>query len=449
MKKFLSALGLVCIFLFISGCDKEAEEDEQTEPPEIMVLLNQHPYADAIIKRISDFEKGTGIKVDFSVTPEAEYFDKVTNSFNRENSSPDVFMTGVYQTWDYAVAGDLEPLDDYQEDNIEDFFPNVLNAFRWDMIDGHDPGSGPLWAVPLGFEQYVLAYNKRIFNEENLQPPHTMEELFEICRVLSERRSDIYPLALRGSLNWATIHPAFMTTYANYGAKDYHIENGVMVSEINSKESKRMINDWIKLIRAGASPLWSSYSWYEASYDFGSGKAAMLFDADIVSYFQNPEGASKEAGNIGWVPAPVPESRAELPRVSNLWVWGLAMSKYSSEKTAAWQFINYFTSEEFLKWAAVNKKMVNPPRKSIFNDLEFRQVLSDADGYLDTFNKTLPGTRVLFTPHSTFFTVTTEWAGLIRDLVHKNEAEIDESLDAFKLHLDQIFSEARADSGKE
>ncbi len=445
MKRYVSIILLPSILVLLFSCAKEQSAAEsvsglQEKPGEILtIMLNQHPYADAIIMKFSDFKEKTGIDVRFTVTPESEYFDKLTSNLIRENSSPDVFMTGVYQVWDYSVEGHLEPLDEYIADtsktsedyNPEDFFPNVLNAFRWDMKEGHPVGSGPLWAIPLGFEQYVLAYNTRIFSEESLAPPKTMEELLSVCSTLRERRTDIYPLAVRGSLNWATIHPGFMTTFANYGASDFIVENGHLKSQINSPQSKNMIKEWMKLIQTGGSPFWSSYTWYEASSDFGAGKAAMLFDADIVSYFQSPAGASLEAGNISWVPAPIPENLHPDNRRSNLWVWGLAMNSHSQNKSDAWKFIEYFTSRDFLLWGAINEKMVDPPRKSIFENSEFQDVIKGAKGYLETFNETINGTGILFTPHSNFFDVTTEWSAVLRSLTGKTEREIDQVLDNF------------------
>jgi multiple sugar transport system substrate-binding protein len=64
---------------------------------QIEVMLNQHPYADAIIKRLPEFEQKTGIKVKHSVTPEESYFDKLTTALNARNGNPDIFMTGSYQ----------------------------------------------------------------------------------------------------------------------------------------------------------------------------------------------------------------------------------------------------------------------------------------------------------------------------------------------------------------
>jgi multiple sugar transport system substrate-binding protein len=267
-----------------------------------------------------------------------------------------------------------------------------------------------------------------------------MNELLELCEKLNEfDGKGTYALAIRGSRNWATIHPGYMTTYVNYGAKDFEIENGKLVSKVNSKEAVEMTDMWVKLIKAGGSPSWSSYTWYQAGADLGAGKAAMLFDADINGYFQNPEGASKEAGNIAWVRAPLPEGKTEVN--SNLWTWALAMNKASKNKQAAWLFLQYFTGKEYSLWASVNAKVVNPARKSVFEDPSFLAVLDKAEGYAQAFKETIDGTTIQFTPQPHFFETTTEWAATLQDIVAGKYKSTQEGMDALKKKMDKAVED--------
>jgi multiple sugar transport system substrate-binding protein len=414
----------------------------------IKVLLNQHPYAEAVIKKIDEFEQKTGIKVDYSITPEENYFDKVTTSLNSRSGDPDVFMTGAYQIWEYAMPDYIEPLEQYIENSdltsadyhVEDFYEGIIGALQWDKVPGHPVGKGSQWALPMGFEQYTLAYNKRIFAEKNLQPPTTIEELETLCEVLNEfDGKGSYALALRGTRNWATIHPGYMTTYVNFGAKDLAIENGRLVSKVNSPEAVDMTQTWVDMIKTGGSPSWSSYTWYQAGADFGAGKAAMLFDADVVEYFQNPAGASEEAGNIAWVPAPLPEGRVD--RGSNLWTWALAMNSASKKKMASWIFLQYFTGAEYQKWSAVEANTVNPPRRSVFDSAEFQRVIENADGYKETFEQTIDGTTIQFTPQPYFFELTTEWASTLQDLVTGKEPSVQAGMDKLKNRMDKALAD--------
>lgn len=472
MKKILSVLLVVTLFVSVFvGCGKaevvnstqgtsndvdvikeEASKEgfswDMASGAQIKVLLNQHPYAEALIKKIPEFEALTGITVEHAVTPEENYFDKVTTSLNSRSGDPDVFMTGAYQVWEYAPPGYIEPLEKYIDDpnltsdeyNFDDFYKGIVGALRWDLVPGHPTGVGSQWALPMGFEQYTLAYNKRIFEERGLEPPTTMEELKALCVELNEfDGKGTYALALRGTRNWATIHPGYMTTFANYGAKDYEIEDGKLVSKVNSPEAVKMTEDWIEMIETGGSPTWSNYTWYQAGADLGAGKAAMLFDADVVEYFQNPEGASQEAGNIAWVPAPLPEGQDSLN--SNLWTWALSMNAESKNKVASWLFIQYFTGPEYQLWSVLEADAVNPPRMSVFQDENVTEMLASADGYKETFEATIEGTTIQFTPQPYFFELTTEWASTLQDIVGGKYDTVQEAMDQLKDKMDKALED--------
>ncbi|OHE74622.1 MAG: hypothetical protein A2413_19165 [Treponema sp. RIFOXYC1_FULL_61_9] len=62
-------------------------------------------------------EAATGINVNFAITPEENYFDKVTISLNSRSDDPDLFMSGAYQIWEYAVPGYVQESDPFVNDS--------------------------------------------------------------------------------------------------------------------------------------------------------------------------------------------------------------------------------------------------------------------------------------------------------------------------------------------
>jgi len=79
----------------------------------IKVLLNKHPYADAMIANLDNFKELTGMETSGS----SEY---------------DAFMTGAYMTWTYGPAGWIEDLNPWIQD------PAKTNPnYNWDdMLEG-------------------------------------------------------------------------------------------------------------------------------------------------------------------------------------------------------------------------------------------------------------------------------------------------------------------------
>src|SRR5271154_2275429 len=192
---FAAAMSTAILVAGLTGSARAGDSKfdwKQASGTKLVVMLNKHPYADAIIKKVADFKDLTGIDVEYTETPEENYFDKVTTALASKNGNPDIFMTGTYQLWDYASAGYMEPLDDYLNDpaltnsdyDVKDIFEGVLNGGKWDLVPGHQTGTGHQWALPLGFETNILSYNKKYFDEKGLKVPKTFDELYALAKQL-------------------------------------------------------------------------------------------------------------------------------------------------------------------------------------------------------------------------------------------------------------------------
>lgn len=439
MKKLL-VLVLVVLMLLSSLSVACAEEFnwKAYEGTTIQVAFVEHTTSSAIVSKIADFEELTGIKVETSVTPEANYFDKVNAALSSRTGSIDLFMSGAYQLWDYSSAGYVEDLTPWLEKTIpdydfEDLVQSAVAALRWDGVPGHPVGEGSQLGLPLCFEVYTLAYNKRVFEEKNLEVPTTYAELLEVCEALKEWNGPgSYALAIRGARDWGTIHPGYMSTFANYGAKDFEIVDNKLVSRLDSPEAIEMTQYWVDLIEVGGAPSWSNYTWYEAGADLGAGKAAMLFDADNNGITQNwiKDGvpSSAEAGNIAWAVMPVVKE-GDTPN-SNYWTWSMAMNANSDAKEAAWLFLQYFTSKDFATYASITEYNMDPIRTSVWEDPAFIEKMKQHEGYIDAFNATIGGTSILFTPQPEFFVTTTEWAATLQDIVMGQYKSVEEGMTA-------------------
>ena len=318
----------------------------------IRLLLNKHPYVDAMAKNLDNFKSMTGLKVTYDIFPEDVYFDKVTTALASKGSQYDAFMTGAYQTWKYGPARQIVDLNQYIKDpkytspnyNWNDVTEGLRKSDAWDGKAGSELG-GPgakQWAIPWGFELNNVAYNKRILGELGIEPPKNLPEMIEKAAKVSAAGKGYYGVGVRGSRSWATIHPGFLSGYANYGQKDFVVKGGKLTPAMNTKESKEFHKMWIDMIQRGGPKNWTTYTWYEVGNDLGAGNSAMIFDADILGYFQN--NGTKEAGNIVYLPfAPNPAVDKPTP---NVWIWSLAMSEFSKMKEAAWFFIQWATGTE-------------------------------------------------------------------------------------------------------
>ena len=93
----------------------------------LKLLLNKHPYTDAMIANLDNFKELSGMDVTYDVFPEDVYFDKVTAALSSRSSEYDAFMTGAYMTWTYGPAGWITDLNEW----ISGFESKTNPNYNW------------------------------------------------------------------------------------------------------------------------------------------------------------------------------------------------------------------------------------------------------------------------------------------------------------------------------
>ncbi len=453
MKRMISVsvTAAMVVGMLSTGMVSQAEEEfnwKAYEGTTIEIQMVQHTASEAMVKKLEEFEELTGIHVEYSITPESSYFDKVSTSLASGSGSPDLFMSGAYQLWDYSAAGYVEDLNTFLEDpamvtpdyDYDDFVQSAVNALKWSGVPGDPVGEGMQLGLPLAFEVYTMAYNTRAFEQVGIDVPRTYDELLEACDKLQKWNGEnSYAVAVRGARDWGTIHPAYMSMFAAFGAKDFTIEGDQLVSQVNSPEAVAMTEFFVDMIKRGGTSSWSKYTWYDCGVDLGTGNAAIVLDADNNPVHQNWEGASEEAGNIAFAPMPV--AKEGDPQISNYWTWSIAMNSASQNKGAAWYYIMYFTSKDYAKFATIESNVLDPARTSVWESDEFAALMECQPGYIDAFNATINDTTILFTPQPYFFETTTEWAATLQDIVAGQYGSVQEGLDSLKEKMDMAVSD--------
>lgn len=400
------------------------------------LLMNKHPYMDAMVENIDSFKELTGMDVKYDVFPEDVYFDKVQAALSSGSTEYDVFMTGAYQTWQYGPAGWLVDMNEFLSDanltspsyNWDDVLPNLRASTAWSGVPGAELGGdgAKQWAIPWGFELNSVSYNKRIFDQLSMTPPENMDDMIEKAARITNEVDGVYGVGVRGSRSWATIHPGFLSAYANFGQADFNMEDGKLMAAMATAESKAFHAQWVKMIQESGPKDWSNYTWYQVGTDLGAGASGMIFDADILGYFMNGEG-NAEHGNIAYSAfAANPEAEAPTP---NVWIWSLGMSNFSTQKEGAWNFVQWASSAEHGLFGAQKMDFVNPVRQSVWDDQEFKdRIAKSYPGYVDQFQASAPGSKIYFTPQPLFQLLTTEWAASLQKMV-AGEVAVDEGLD--------------------
>ena len=149
----------------------------------------------------------------------------------------------------------------------------------------------------------------------------------------------IYGIGVRGSRSWATIHPGYLSGLVSYGGADFTLESGKLKSAVNSPQCKAFTKLWVDMIQKAGPKNWTNYTWYEVGNDLGAGASAMIFDADILGFFQQEGTGSRQHRLPGF--AANPDKKEPTP---NVWIWSLAMNAASQATRAPPGY--------FMQWAS-------------------------------------------------------------------------------------------------
>jgi multiple sugar transport system substrate-binding protein len=399
----------------------------KAEGESIKILQTPHPYQQTFQPLLEEFSELTGIEVVTELVPEADYFTKLNTELAGGSGEHDVFMLGAYFIWTYGPPGWLEDLNPWLENSsatsdeydFEDIYEGLRMATRWDFQTGSPLGSGGQWAIPWGFETNVVAYNKAEFDRRGIKPAETFDDFMQLAIDLTDRSENRYGVTFRGSRSWATIHPGFMSQFSREGAVDYEVNGSELVAAMNSETAVDFTKKWVELAKEAGPTSWTTYEYPDCTRDLGNGTAMMCYDADSATYPQNKPGASQEAGNLAWHPAP---AGPDGYYATNLWTWSLAMNAASQKKLAAWLFIQWATGKEAMSDAVREGAFADPTRHSVF-DGAFKDTLGDFPGYLETFETVIDSTSIQFTPQSRFFETTEDCAVALQDIYAGADAQ--------------------------
>ena len=432
-------LSLTSVAVALLGTATFAEDFNwrKFEGTEITWAYDIHPYADAVVAYLDEFEELTGITVNAELYPDDTYWGKLNIQLSTGSSDWDVVGTGIQPAWDVTPGGQLTPLRGLIEDasmtnpnyDYEDFFPALRRAWTWDVAEEEiiDNADGEIWGIPHAFENMQLMYRTDILERLGVKPPSTLPELTEACAIITAADPNITPMAVRGVRFWSSIHTAPISIAESYGVSDFVRSGDGLDTALDSDASIRFHTDYVAMIKACAPDSWANDNWYQVVDGLSTGKTAMAMDANMFGFWNNIEGASEASGKIAFAPPLTAPDSDEF--ASNIWIWSLAINAASENQGAAWYFMQWATSKEMNVRGATDGKLVNPPRASTWEAQEWIDYANQPEfnNFYDTFNTVQANTSLLFTPRYGFGTAMNGWAVAMQDMV--GGADVQERLD--------------------
>ncbi|QPL95285.1 sugar ABC transporter substrate-binding protein [Streptomyces clavuligerus] len=301
-----------------------------------VLMVNNPQMVDLQKLTAAHFTHATGIEVDFTVLPENDVRDKISQDFSAQAGQYDVATISNYETPIYARNGWLAPLTAYATADTGFDQRDVLPTVRQSLT-----ADGEIYAQPFYGESSFLMYRKDVFAERKLTMPArpTWTQIARLAAAVDGARPGMKGICLRGQPGWgqlaSPLTPVVNTMGGTWFDKDW-------TARVDSPEFTRAVRFYVGLVRSHGEPGAAQAGYTECLNTMEQGGAAMWYDATSAAGSLEREG-SPVAGRIGYAPAPV--ERTESSGWLYTWAWGL--QKESRNHDAAWKFISWASGKGY------------------------------------------------------------------------------------------------------
>jgi sorbitol/mannitol transport system substrate-binding protein len=298
-----------------------------------------------------NFTADTGIKVNFTVLPENELRDKVTQDVASGAGQYDIVTLGMYDVANWGGTGKIKSLDSLvaadSSWNKADVFPS--------MIKGLSGADKKLYAAPFYGESSMLMYRADLAKKAGaVIPLHpTWAQVEAAAAKMNDKKKGVAGICLRGLPGWGEQFAPLTTVVNTYGGtwftKDWK-------AQVNAKPFVDAVSLYVNLLKKYGEPAPTQAGFTECDNAMAQGKAAMWYDATSATGSIEKASFSKYAGKFAYAYAPTVKTKAS----GWLWAWAFAIEGASKQEANAWKFISWATSSKYenlvgekLGWTAV------------------------------------------------------------------------------------------------
>jgi sorbitol/mannitol transport system substrate-binding protein len=223
--------------------------------------------------------------------------------------------------------------------DVDDLIPKVRVALSY---------KNNLYALPFYGESSMTYYNKKLFADAGLKMPlhPTWDQIQTFASKLHKPSSNQYGICLRALPGWGEFGAPLTTVINTFGGRWFNMK---WEPQLTAPATKAAVTFYVDLLRKYGEPGATSSGYTECITTMGQGKAAMWVDATVAAGQLSDPKQSKVAKDIAFAYAPTKVT----PLGSHwLWVWSLAIEASSKNKDAAFKFLTWATSKDYLKLVA-------------------------------------------------------------------------------------------------
>lgn len=318
----------------------------------ITVYTAEGELSNSVYAQKDRFTELTGCEVNVVAIPMDSFREKLSMDLSTGSSEYDVLAMTCEK--EFIDNGWVEPLTDYVNDpeiadpnlNLDDFIDSQVEVMTVDDV---------LYGLPWKPDVQIYYYRKDLFEDEEnkaaflekygyeLAPAKTWEQYFDIAEFFTRPEENLYGSLFMGmNMNQLSmnIQTRFFGTGLNWFNEDW-------TTNCNTEEFIRTLESFKWELENTTPPGTDNWEWPETNTAFLSGIAAQHVTWPGLSKMcETPDGdwgKSEVVGKVGWTTAPGWEDGEPHTTMGGWWAY---ISAFSENKTAAYKFIEFITSQE-------------------------------------------------------------------------------------------------------
>lgn len=333
MKKILFLL--VALFL-VGGLVFAAGSSEKAEKITVIMPRHEMDLEGLWEKQTRDFEKDTGIQVEFIQMDWNEVQTKIMIDLAAGGSSYDVIEFDNGWVEKFAATDWLEPLNDFGDNAyFNSLLPGILNTFTV----GDD-----ILGVGWNNDTRFFFYNKAMLDKAGIkQPPRTWKEVIDQSLLLKSKRISEYPLSEAWTQEWALANYLAFYLYS-FGTSYFDEQGNITINKAKGIEAIQFMYDLLKKYQI-MDPSSITLTQEGAADLLYRGSTAFYFQGPPSTYsYSNDPSMSSVLGQLevaSWLPALTTDVQTTLTLPE-----AFAIPRSSKNKENAWKYIEYMISPE-------------------------------------------------------------------------------------------------------
>jgi multiple sugar transport system substrate-binding protein len=363
MKKLLVCLLAAVMVLGIAGCGSPAGESPQTSGSTEQVVLTFWAHQEAwntSYQNIADayMAEHPNVKIQFEFFPYDEYEAKMQTSLIATSNSADIYELWGGWAIDFAPSGALAEIPEEMATEVRnDSYPSTIGSLEYE---------GKLYGLPMEFniECGGMFVNLHLLEQNGMTIPTTWDDLVADAKQASVWNGN--EISVRGFdfVNWDSVTYLWTSMILSSGGQYLNDDGTFNFTSPEAKEAFTVLTNLVNQDKV------TDLMGLTGGGDMEGYQMLFADQALFVPRGPWPMAEAKETFELTYgtdfTYAALPWY-GDTPAFAAETGWALAVNGNSEKKDAAFDFLEYFYSDEVLMQHNIYCSMI-PPKKSVAQD---------------------------------------------------------------------------------